>query len=279
MRYYGKYTVGSTICAGLGCLIYVVFTLIEDHPGIATFFIPWGSGLFFFCLIFYWLFLDMIYEKFAYVFAPKQFVINSTTLRNDKCSVILTPGQKIVVMENYFNTKNTKRMFSATRKDIKVAKTWYRVCKMFDETSSFDNLETYFSLDMYVNVIAYDSKPAKKENIEPPAINSRQSVENTAETKSVQQVQDTGVEVSVKIDINSATAEEIASLPSINVIMAKKLVEYRNLNGLFKSDVEFLEAAGVKNIFSDKIKTMIIIGKPQSTIDEDNNSQDRIVDF
>ena len=61
--------------------------------------------------------------------------------------------------------------------------------------------------------------------------------------------------------------------------MAKKLVEYRNLNGLFKSDVEFLEAAGVKNIFSDKIKTMIIIGKPQSTIDEDNNSQDRIVDF
>ena len=150
---------------------------------------------------------------------------------------------------------------------------------MFDETSSFDNLETYFSLDMYVNVIAYDSKPAKKENIEPPAINSRQSVENTAETKSVQQVQDTGVEVSVKIDINSATAEEIASLPGINVIMAKKLVEYRNLNGLFKSDVEFLEAAGVKNIFSDKIKTMIIIGKPQSTIDEDNNSQDRIVDF
>ena len=132
---------------------------------------------------------------------------------------------------------------------------------------------------MYVNVIAYDSKPAKKENIEPPAINSRQSVENTAETKSVQQVQDTGVEVSVKIDINSATAEEIASLPGINVIMAKKLVEYRNLNGLFKSDVEFLEAAGVKNIFSDKIKTMIIIGKPQSTIDEDNNSQDRIVDF
>ena len=61
--------------------------------------------------------------------------------------------------------------------------------------------------------------------------------------------------------------------------MAKKLVEYRNLNGSFKSDAEFLEVAGVKNIFAEKIKPMIIIGKIKPIIEEDNNSQDRIVDF
>ena len=58
-----------------------------------------------------------------------------------------------------------------------------------------------------------------------------------------------------------------------------ELVEYRNLNGSFKSDAEFLEVAGVKNIFAEKIKPMIIIGKIKPIIEEDNNSQDRIVDF
>ena len=279
MRYYGKYTAGSPIVIILAILVGFILVFIENHPKFTAFCIVFGIVFLVFWVIFYWLFLDMVYEKFAFIFAQKQFVINSTTLRNDKCSVILTPGQKIVVMENHFNVQNTKRMFSATRKDIKVAKTWFKICKMFNETSSFDILETYFNLDMYVNVITYDSKPAKKENVESSVNNSGPAAENTVdETASVQQVQDLKVE-SAKIDVNSATAEEIALLPGINVIMAKKIVEYRNLNGLFSSDAEFLKAAGVKNIFINKIKPMIIIGKDKPIVDENDNNQGRIVDF
>ena len=61
--------------------------------------------------------------------------------------------------------------------------------------------------------------------------------------------------------------------------MAKKIVEYRNLNGSFKSEDEFLKIAGVKNIFVNKIKSMIIINETKHTPEIDTDNNDRIVDF
>ncbi len=83
---------------------------------------------------------------------------------------------------------------------------------------------------------------------------------------------------SKKIDVNNATASEIAILPGINIVMAKKIVEYRDANGLFKNDEEFLKVANVKEHFVSKIKTMIKFGSKPSPKDDDND-EGRIVDF
>ncbi len=84
---------------------------------------------------------------------------------------------------------------------------------------------------------------------------------------------------SKKIDVNNATASEIAILPGINIVMAKKIVEYRDANGLFKNDEEFLKVANVKEHFVSKIKTMIKFGSKPSPKDDDDNDEGRIVDF
>ncbi len=82
-----------------------------------------------------------------------------------------------------------------------------------------------------------------------------------------------------KIDVNFATPSEIAILPGINIVKAKKIVEFRDKNGLFKDVNDFLKVAEIKEHFVDKIKPMIVAGKPAEPNDNSDTDYGRIVDF
>jgi len=82
-----------------------------------------------------------------------------------------------------------------------------------------------------------------------------------------------------KIDVNTATASEISILPGINIVMAKKIVEYRDKNGLFKDIDTFFKVSEVKEHFIEKIRPLIIAGKPVEKPNDDDYTQGRIVDF
>ena len=84
---------------------------------------------------------------------------------------------------------------------------------------------------------------------------------------------------SQKIDVNTAVAGELAILPGINIVGAKKIVEYRDINGIFSSEEEFLKATNIKEHFVPKIRSMIIIGKPVEKTDDEDFDQGRIIDL
>lgn len=83
----------------------------------------------------------------------------------------------------------------------------------------------------------------------------------------------------VQIDINKASAEEIANLAGINLIMAKKIIQYRNTKGYFKNIDTFFEVSGVKEHFKDKLSKMIVIKTPTDKRGIDNDDCGRIVDI
>lgn len=84
---------------------------------------------------------------------------------------------------------------------------------------------------------------------------------------------------SKKIDVNNVEASELSILPGINIVQAKKLVEYRNANGLFKSVEDFISVANVKPHFVSKIKSMIVANTSQVNDIDDDNYEGRIIDF
>lgn len=102
--------------------------------------------------------------------------------------------------------------------------------------------------------------------------------ENKDTSKDVVDMQD--LSGSDKIDINLANAQTISELPGINIIMAKKIVEYRNLNGFFKSKEDFLNISEVKSHFRDKILAMITVEQSSSVLSkkEKEAGSERIVD-
>jgi len=49
----------------------------------------------------------------------------------------------------------------------------------------------------------------------------------------------------MKIDINTASAQQLTLLPGIGDVLAKRIVAYRDLNGPFQSVTDLLEVEGL----------------------------------
>ncbi len=288
---------------------------------------------------FRWLFLNYMY-KYSITYASKQFVLNNNALHNDHVTVIFTPDEKLVVMDNMPSSVRPKRMFTLKKGKLNVNRAWNRVCRVFDSFVTLDSLVSFYSYDTKVEVITLEEKLPKRRNdvnvsktdsgpkfvemnniqadtyakdTNKPNEKGAQFVEmnnikeqeaytpkpqqeevfaNLSDIKEAEkyvpkesqapEFTDLGDILSTgsnKIDVNYATASEISILPGVNIVMAKKIVEYRDLNGLFKSEDEFIQVANVKEHFVSKIRSKIIIGKKIEQSIDDDYSEGRIVDF
>ena len=80
------------------------------------------------------------------------------------------------------------------------------------------------------------------------------------------------------LDINTATEKEITNLPGINIILAKKIIKYREVNMGFDSLNEFYSAMNIKPHFIKKLDNLIRVDEYKIP-EKKNKSEDRIIDF
>ncbi|WP_052037950.1 ComEA family DNA-binding protein [Clostridium drakei] len=81
------------------------------------------------------------------------------------------------------------------------------------------------------------------------------------------------------IDINTASENELAALPGIGLILAKKAVNHRETKGYFNSVDEFAEILSLKPHVLQRVKPLITVSKIENKTDESSNKSGRIVDF
>jgi competence protein ComEA len=62
-----------------------------------------------------------------------------------------------------------------------------------------------------------------------------------------------------KININTATAKELESLPGIGPVLAQRIVDYRAQKGGFKSIEEIKEVSGIGDKKFEAIKDLITV--------------------
>ncbi len=63
-----------------------------------------------------------------------------------------------------------------------------------------------------------------------------------------------------KININTATAEELDKLPGIGPSIAKAIIDYRTANGPFKTIEDINDVKGIGDVLFAKIKDSITVG-------------------
>lgn len=68
-----------------------------------------------------------------------------------------------------------------------------------------------------------------------------------------------GKESLAKVSINTSSMDMLATLPGIGPALAKRIVDYRNANGLFQKIEEIMKVKGIKTKLFDKLKDYIRI--------------------
>ena len=63
-----------------------------------------------------------------------------------------------------------------------------------------------------------------------------------------------------RININSATATELETLPRIGPVVAQRIVDYRTKNGNFKKVEEIMKVQGIGEKIYEQIKDLITVG-------------------
>ena len=61
-----------------------------------------------------------------------------------------------------------------------------------------------------------------------------------------------------KININTATADQLAMLPGVSLKKAQGLIDYRTKNGKFKNIEDLQKMPGIKQKKIDKVKDYLI---------------------
>lgn len=64
-----------------------------------------------------------------------------------------------------------------------------------------------------------------------------------------------------KININTATKEELMLLPGIGEELSKRIIDYRTENGSFKSVEDLINVKGIGNKNLERIKDYLTIGE------------------
>ena len=114
------------------------------------------------------------------------------------------------------------------------------------------NLATILEDGMKVHIPTVEETQTNNENIN---VENNANSQINAGTKEVT----SNTKTQGKININTATEEELDTLPGIGPSTASKIIDYRKENGKFKSVEEIKEVSGIGDAKYEKIKKLITI--------------------
>lgn len=131
-----------------------------------------------------------------------------------------------------------------------------------DGDTSFINLSKELQNEMVIIVDKYEEKKEKikKDPIKNDArIIESEFKQTTVEVNKIKNTSSNNNSLSNVLNINNASLEELMKLSGIGEGKAKKIIEYRDINGSFKSIDELKNVSGIGEKMFEKIKDFITV--------------------
>lgn len=188
---------------------------------------------------------------------------NIITLRNRNVSVVLDTKNKTI---NCVDNRN-KHKFATVIWENQPFSAFEKFDNSFERV--FDNICYSFSdYANYSGILAY-----LKQNF---IVEENETKSKTMLVKKVKEETKFQKENKNPININTANEKELSKLPGISIVVAKKIIKYRDVHGGFNSRGEFYQFVKMKPHFQSQIDSSIIVNSDDKKRDEDDN---RVVDF
>ena len=191
---------------------------------------------------------------------------SSYTLKNSNVILSADTKNKTIVCLNAKNIKQSVSVMWAAQPEYNIAE---NIDNTFEQVfdgifTSFDNNSSYDGILKVLKTNFPVIKETKEDNIS----------SNLVKEESIN-IPD----FANRLNINSATEEELAQMPGINIVLAKKIVNRVNTKGNYYSLDEMFREMKIKQHFQDKLKKMICAKPANHKKQTLNNSSDRIIDF
>jgi competence protein ComEA len=86
----------------------------------------------------------------------------------------------------------------------------------------------------------------------------------SAQTKAPAPKQAATATAGAPVNLNTASAEQLATIPGVGPKMAERIIDYRQKNGSFKKIEDLMNVSGVGEKSFLKMKPLITVGTPSS---------------
>ncbi len=113
------------------------------------------------------------------------------------------------------------------------------------------------------------------ETSKPSKITKLQETKTTSDVQAPSQKEKSKEMVIKKINVNTATLDELIQLPGIGEVKAKNIIDYRNKNGYFTDIDDLINVSGIGEKTLDKIRDFITVGEEKNNKVNPNSKSDK----
>ncbi len=189
---------------------------------------------------------------------PYEKIFSNQTLSNKFCSLSLNAKTKTITILSAVYNEHGRKMAATTQEfSADIDEYFDTIAELFSYNTTYDGLLSSLKAVAAVNEVPYkirkESEPVRKNLPQKPAVPAKKSeniVEVDFKNREILDISD-GL-----IDINNCSEAELTALPGISIIMAKKIIVFRETKHPFKSVEEFFEVMKIKPHFAKQLEKL-----------------------
>lgn len=201
---------------------------------------------------------------------PYENIFSNLILANKYCVIKLEAKNKsIKIKSKVFNSRGEKSVSIANKfGDLDENECFNHLCMFFGYKTTYEE-----ALEIILHYSAVNSEVIERKEIE-----QKPYLEEKKQDSIIFFTNDFDRDFSNKIDINHSSESELIGLPGINIVLAKKIIKFREEEHPFYSVDEFLRIMKIKPNFAKKLRDLIIIRKV-NTKKVKKAKRERIIDL
>lgn len=198
---------------------------------------------------------------------PYEKLFGNHVLSNKHCSLHLNAKEKkIICLSKEYNEQGNKMMVAGKNfETITIDEYFDTICLVFNYNTRYENILVSLDNIATKSVSIYMHREVKeivKEEPEKPKYDKNgEYIPQKEDIVEIKLKNRENLDLVDKIDINNASESELTALPGINVILAKKIIAYRDKQRPFKSIDDFIKEMKIKPHFETQLRDLICVNK------------------
>lgn len=200
---------------------------------------------------------------------PYEKIFGNLTLSNKFCTLTFyNKDKRFMCLSNVYDNQGRKMMLYASDFAPMTPDEYFdMLCDSFNYGTNYAVVYNFLRSISIINESVYSVNPEAPASVDILPDESKQAAVNIKEKNDKREVIDltsqtkSAAQTERLTDVNNCSEAELTALPGINVVFAKKVINFRENERPFKSVEDFITVMNIKPHFAKQIRKIICVNK------------------